>query len=245
MLPKRPRRPLRLCILAAVCAPLLAGCANGDFGEVQPYLVTDSVHDWVGRDTVPKPSAFPYTDDERTLRDQAYPLIEPPFDRQRWFSIAGEYGLIRPSLRGDRVAYANHLMGLYVKSPSSRYATLIDDIRNDSTRIPPFFETAGRVADMDGKRAKGLNYVTPVEGEGKHAFRRINENSNVIACVRESMALRADAYRFALERLVVEVPSPQAVEAERALRVLQSQVGHYRRNFAPTWQRPPSLASKN
>ena len=36
---------------------------------------------------------FPLTDEERQLRDLAYPLIEPPYDRQRWYSVLGEYGV--------------------------------------------------------------------------------------------------------------------------------------------------------
>jgi hypothetical protein len=51
------------------------------------------------------------------------------------------------------------------------------------------------------------------------------------------------SYRFALERLVVATPSQQAVEAERALNQLQSQVARYRGRTAPTWQREQSLAS--
>ena len=55
--------------LAAILS--LAGCGtpNGDFGEVQPYLVSDGIHDWVG----PKFSNFEPTDDERALRDLGYP----------------------------------------------------------------------------------------------------------------------------------------------------------------------------
>jgi hypothetical protein len=77
---------------------LLGGCANGDFGEVRPFLVTDGIHDWVGPSAIAgtkaSPSSFELTDDERELRDLAYPLIEPPYDRQKWYSVAGEYGLI-------------------------------------------------------------------------------------------------------------------------------------------------------
>jgi hypothetical protein len=243
-MPRTPRRLFRSYALL-LSALMLAGCANGDFGEVHDYLVADGIHDWVGRDTVPKPSTFEYTDDERALRDHAYPLIEPPYDRQRWYSIAGEYGLIRPSLRGDRVAYVNHLMSANHRSPSSRYAQLIDDIRNDSTRITPFFEVAGRVVDMDHKRRKSLPHVTPVAHETKNALRRIKENAHVVHIVRISLGQRAAAYRFALERLVIAVPSPQAVEAERSLRSLEAQVAHFQRDLAPTWRRQPSLASTN
>ena len=91
---------------------LLAGCANSDFGEVNQTLVTDDIHDWLGRNAPPanaEPSNFEYTDDERALRDNAYPLIEPPYDRQQWYSVAGEYGLDQfnhggpPQLLFDRI----------------------------------------------------------------------------------------------------------------------------------------------
>ena len=42
-------------------------------------LVTDGIHDWIGRYRSAKPvppSKFEYTDDEHALRDNAYPLIE-------------------------------------------------------------------------------------------------------------------------------------------------------------------------
>ena len=76
---------------------MLGGCANSDFGEVNQTLVTNGIHDWIGRGAPPpkaEPSKFEYTDDERALRDNAYPLIEPPYDRQQWYSVAGEYGMI-------------------------------------------------------------------------------------------------------------------------------------------------------
>ena len=145
-------------VLVFASLGLLSACANSDFGEVNPVLVTDGIHDWIGRDRsanpVP-PSKFEYTDDERALRDNAYPLIEPPFDRQQWYSVAGEYGLIRFNI-ADYRKYYDRLVSDWHRSPSSRYAKLIDDIRNDTTRLSQFFETAGRVMDIDQKRQKSL-----------------------------------------------------------------------------------------
>ena len=47
------------------------------------------------------------TDEERTLRDLAYPLIEPPYDRNKWYSVLGELGIgSRPWPYPDRSAYA-------------------------------------------------------------------------------------------------------------------------------------------
>ena len=227
---------------------LLAGCStNGDFGEVRPSLVRDDIHDWVGPVAMAgrpgAPSTFDLTDDERLLRDLAYPLIEPPQDRQKWYSAATEYGILRYEHVGaiSRTAYADALFA--DRSPSARYERLTDDIRNDTTRLPQFFETAGRVADIDGKRRKSLPYIRALsDDERVNALRRIEENARIVGLVRASLNGRASAYRFALERLVVATPSPRAVAAERALNQLQAQIARYRTNLPPTWKREPSLA---
>ncbi|HZP70883.1 MAG TPA: hypothetical protein VFB29_13135 [Pseudolabrys sp.] len=244
-----PARPnvWRQAVALAVCA-FLAACANYDFGEVHPVLVTDGIHDWVGRESggqnpVPA-SRFEYTDDERALRDLAYPLIEPPYDRQQWYSVAGEYGLYR-SNSADHQRYYDQLQSRWHRSPTSRYSQLIDDIRNDITRMSQFFETAGRVIDIDNKRRTSLSFISNIgKQERVDALRRIRENAHVVAIVRQSLSDRIASYRFALERLVIATPSSQAVEAERAINLLQSQVARYR-NLPPTWVREPSLASTN
>jgi hypothetical protein len=44
---------------------VIPGCANSDFGRVNQTLVTDGIHDWIGRDACPaksKPSTFEYVD---------------------------------------------------------------------------------------------------------------------------------------------------------------------------------------
>jgi hypothetical protein len=236
-----------VCVLAALT--LLAGCARGEFGEIYSGWVTDGIHDWVGRDSNTKPpippSAFEYTDDERALRDLAYPLIEPPYDRQKWYSVAGEYGLIRYNI-ADYQKYYDRLMSTYQRSSAGRYAQLIDDIRNDATRLAQFFETAGRVLDIDQKRQKSLQYVSALnKAERQNALRRVRENAHVVDIVRHSLADRAAAYHFALERLVITIPSTQAVESERLLTGLDYQIARYDTLLPPTWQREPSLAKSN
>jgi hypothetical protein len=140
-------------VFAFAALSLLGGCGtpNGDFGEVQPYLVSDGIHDWVGPyATGSVASKFDLTDDERALRDLSYPLIEASYERQRWYSVVAEYGLVKPDRHTvDRTSYSKCLMASEFRSPSARYSQLDDDIRNDLTRMPQFFETAGRVLDMD------------------------------------------------------------------------------------------------
>jgi hypothetical protein len=106
--------------LALAGAALLAGCASGDFGRVKSSFVTDDMHAWVGTETAQLRggpiSRYPLTDDERALRDLAYPLIEPPYDRNRWFSVLAEYGVARFFHHDwwayDRRAYSVRLMDM-------------------------------------------------------------------------------------------------------------------------------------
>jgi hypothetical protein len=230
---------------AFCCVSFLAGCSTqGDFGEVKPSLVRDDIHDWLPADApdrAARPSRLPLTDDERQLRDLAYPLIEAPYHRQRAASVLREYGIIPPENASgfDPTAYADHLLRSTYHSPSALYSRLIDDIRNDTTRMPQFFETAARVVDIDRRRNKSFAYVSADGGEHDQAVRRMNDNANIISWVKLSLAQRASSYKFALERLVITVPSHDAVEVERALRQMKTQMAYYR-SSAPTGRRDPN-----
>jgi hypothetical protein len=197
--------------------------------------VRDDVHDWVGPAAAGSPSLFQPTDDERQLRDLAYPLVEPPYDRQRWYSVLGEHGYRDEIGRSyDRTAYAAWLMSSQYRSASTRYAQLIEDIRNDVTRLPAFFEAAARVLDMDAKRRESFRYIREIsKDERVNAERRMAENAAIVAMVRASLDRRAAAYKFALERLVIVTPSPQAVDAERELRRFKAGIALYQK-WAPT-----------
>ncbi len=250
-LPKPRGRNLRRHILVLIALTLLAGCSTkGDFGEVHPSLVHDDIHDWLGRDGFARPLSFftdsYLTDDERQLRDLAYPLLEAPYDRQKWYSVAGEYGLTGVDHRAgfDRTTYASRLISKYFRSASTRYARLIEDVRDDITRLPQFFETASRVLDIDQKRRKSLAYVSELSKDEKHsALARIRENASIVSSVQISLDQRVSAYRFALERLVILTPTTQAVEAERLIDQLQAQIANYRAYPPPSWARERSLAT--
>lgn len=227
----------------AVCIPLI-GCLNGDFGRVRPSLITDDIHSWIGAKAALNegvvPSEFQLTDDERLLRDLAYPLIAPPYDRARWDQVVDQYGLtgrLDPNLAPDIPNYTSALMGEYRRSPLSLYATLKDDIRNDVERIPAFEDVARRVSDMDIKRRKSLAYVTELTPyEVDNAMRRVEENRQVVIWVHRCLIERAVAYRFALERLVISTPYNAAVEVERSLTLLKARLAQFR--IVP----PPAVA---
>lgn len=235
----------RRCLAVMAALALLAGCtANRDFGEVRPMLVRDDIHDWLGPSAAaPSPaSSFELTDEERELRDLAFPLIEPPYERQKPYAVALEYGAAGTAGM-TRTSYADYLLSERFRSPSARYAQAIEDIRNDVTRLPGFFEIASRVLDIDQKRKKSLAFVHDLsEGERIEALRRTRENASLVSLVRARLGQRVAAYRFALERLVIMTPSPQAVEVEQALNQLQATIARYRVPQQP-WVREQSLVN--
>jgi hypothetical protein len=238
MQPPRPRIDCARGILGLVAmALLLGGCVtNGDFGRVRPEFVRDDMHDWVGHAAVAGagelPSAFPLTDDERTLRDLAYALIEPPYNRGRWDSVWREYGLGRPPAGAEepfkRTAYFTRLRDKYRRSEASAYAQIVTDANNDVERLPAYFTVVGRVLDMDRKRALSLAHVSTLgPTERTDAYRRNNENRAIVAWTCRAVKQRTISYRFALERLVIAVPSSGAAGAERAITRLHTQIGQY------------------
>jgi hypothetical protein len=229
------RPDIRRGLGALAGALLLSGCAlNGDFGRLRPELVTDDTHDWIGQDAVASigapASQYPLTDDERRLRDLAYPLIAPPYGRQNLDNAFREYGLpgwwTRKPKPFDLTAYWRRLAGFPRRSQASAYAQITTDAHNDADMIETFFDTARRVLDMDQRRAASLSQVTYLNQiEYANAINRNNENAAVIGWVCSTLGERAAAYHYALERLVIAVPALSAAEADRALSLLGMRIG--------------------
>ncbi|MFZ2066132.1 MAG: hypothetical protein WAV27_09140 [Xanthobacteraceae bacterium] len=172
------------------------------------------------------------TEDERALRDLAFPLIEPPYERQRWDAVIYEYGIDRLMRRDvwvfDRTAYYRHLLAKWDRSPSARYNQLSDDIRNDTVRIEPFFVVARRVADIDRRRLASMTAVADLSpAEHANAKARIAENGLVIAWVQHSLTERCASYRFALEHLAIAEPERQAGDVDLNLTQLQQRIANY------------------
>jgi hypothetical protein len=228
----RYRIAIAIPILAA--SAMLSGCGvNTDFGRVRPSMYNDDVHAWMGPVTTREQGdpvwRHGLTDEERRLRDLAYPLIDPPYDRNKWYSFLGELGLgSRTWPYPDRNEYASRLFTQPYRSQTARYNKLMEDIRADVIRLDPFFEVAYYVTDMDTKRAKALGFVSNLTNEELNNTKfRMAENRNIILWVRGSLEERVASYRIALERMVIAAPSPLAVEAERQLTLLQQRIGQY------------------
>lgn len=225
------RRPIRFSRML-LCIPII-GCLNTDFGRVRQSLVVDDIHAWMGPAVTNRygypASVFRLTEDERLLRDLAYPLIEPPYERQRWFSVLNEYGLttiFQPDWwLYNEMAYTQELLGSATRTTDALYGRLIDDVSNDVVRIGPFLEVARRVQDMDAKRKVSLDHVTDLAPpEHANAVARMNENALIVRWVHQSLNERAISYRLALERLVISAPSRQAADVERQLSLMRMRI---------------------
>ena len=222
----RTLRPSLSAAVLIVTAALLGGCSGGDFGRAREDVRNDDMHRWLGIEATGsvgmKASQFQLTDVERQLRDQAYPLIEPPHSRPAWKAVFGEYQTLpspwRQKVVFDRTAYGRQLIDEPHRSHASRYSLLIDDVRDDITRFEPFFATAGRVFDLDRKRNASLAHVTQLSPrERADATARIQENALIVQWVQQCIERRVSSYRWALERMVIHAPDNVASEADRMI----------------------------
>jgi len=236
--PIRTRRPSRrsspaLALLLASAA--LGGCSGGDFGRTRQDFLNDDMHRWIGGEVTSsvglRASQFQLTDNERQLRDLAYPLIEPPHSRPAWRSVFGDYAALpspwRQQVVFDRTAYGRSLIDEPHRSHSSRYAQLMEDVRDDITRFEPFFAAAVRVIDLDKKRDASLAHISELSPrERADAVARMQENSLIVQWVQQCLERRISSYRWALERLVLQAPDNMAADADRLIGELAAQTAN-------------------
>ncbi len=214
----------------------LGGCSGGDFGRTRQDFVNDDMHRWMGGEATGsiglRASQFQLTDGERQLRDQAYPLIEPPHSRPAWKSVFGDYAVLPSPWRQkqppfDRTTYGRQLIDEPHRSHASRYSQMIDDVRDDITRFEPFYANAGRVLDMDRKRKASLAHVSELSPrERADAVARMEENTLIVQWVQQCLERRISSYRWALERLVIQAPDNMAAEVDRLINELAAQTAN-------------------
>ena len=124
----------------------------------------------------------------------------------------------------DRAAYGRQLIDEPHRSDASRYAQLIDDVRDDITRFDPFFNTARQVFDLDSKRNASLRFVSDLSPrERSDAVARMEENTLIVQWVQQCLEQRIASYRWALEHLVVQAPDNMAADADRLIKQLAAQ----------------------
>ncbi|MBR1087296.1 hypothetical protein JQ621_07360 [Bradyrhizobium manausense] len=239
----RQIRKLVTAILLTLTGASLAACSGGDFGRTRADMRSDDMHRWLGTEVTGslglKASQFQLTDEERQLRDLAYPMIEPPLSRPAWKSVFGDYRALpspwHQKVVFDRTMYGRTLIDEPHRSHSSRYAQLIEDVRNDITRFEPFFGCAIRVIDLDRKREASMARVSELSPREKaDAVARMQENALIVQWVQQSLEQRVSSYRWALERLVIQAPDSMAADADRLIGELAAQTAN-----PPVQSQPP------
>jgi hypothetical protein len=127
------------------------------------------------------------------------------------------------------------------RSHSSRYANLIDDVRDDISRFEPFFASAIKVLELDRKRNAGLARVSELSPrEHDDAIARMQENALIVQWVQQCLEQRVSSYRWALERLVIQAPDGMAADADRLIGELAAQTANPPVVTAPVIGRPLS-----
>jgi hypothetical protein len=214
--------------LCAACAPF-----TGDLGRPAPSIWNDTILPGIGHVSAlargEDVSAFRFTDDEEELRARAWRYVMPAHERS-WFhrevQELARTRIIPVSWQStEERDYFAALVGGTFRSEHSRYRRLCEDALADAALIKPFRAVAGRVASADVARMKTAALspaVTPPSPE--NAAARVAENEGMVAWVRERLRYRLASYRHALDNLVVEMPSREAVMAERCVMILESEM---------------------
>jgi hypothetical protein len=228
----QPVFPVMMLVLTSLA---LGGCSGGDFGRTREDFRNDDMHRWMGAEATgsigARPSQFQLTEPERQLRDLAYQFVEPPLSRPAWKSVFGDYKPIaapwQQRVLFDRTAYGRTLIDDPHRAVDSRYAQLIDDVRNDITRVEPFYATAANVFDLDRKRNASLAYVSGLTPrEHADAVARMQENALIVQWAQQCLEQRVSSYRWALERLVIQSPNDTAADADRLINALAAQIAN-------------------
>lgn len=224
--------PPRLRASAALLLGLLAASCTGDFGRPRPGIWNDTIAPqigfWSATARGEAASYFHMTDDEQQLRDRAWRFVMPGHERsyfQAEISNLAHTRILPVEAQSSQISdYFKALTSGSFASQASRYNRLSEDANADRLLIAPFRANATRVVSADRTRlkvAEGSPLVPPEKYDP--AFARVVENEGLILWVCERVQFRIASYRYALANLVVEMPSREAIRAERAIMALEAE----------------------
>ncbi len=158
-------RPLARALLVV---PLVAACAQqGDFGRPAPTAwnsLIDAAGTVAAHERGEPASQFPFTEDERALRDRAWRFLMPARESAACSTppstTSPAPGCPASWRLSDPAAYYEAITGVPFRSAISRYRRLSDDLVADGRLIPAFAETAARVvrADPDAAAEPALHH---------------------------------------------------------------------------------------
>ncbi|QEL23176.1 hypothetical protein FQV39_11775 [Bosea sp. F3-2] len=225
---------LTVAALALTSALALAACTatDGDLGRPRPTVWSQLIAPESGFLAAAArgeaASYFRLTDDEEQLRDRAWRFIMPGSPHsvfQGEISNLAHTRILPVAAQSTDVSdYFRGLTSMSFASQASRYNRLAEDANADRLLVGPFRANAMRVVTMDRVRMRTAE-ASPdvVPGKQEPAMARVIENEGLIYWVCERLDFRIRSYRYALTNLVVEMPSREAVRAERAIMALAAE----------------------
>ena len=225
------RGPAKL-LLALLAAASASACTatTGDLGRPRPtvwtQLIAPEAGFWSATFRGEHASYFRLTDDEEQMRDRAWRFVMPGHERsifQGEVSNLAHTRILPVAAQSNDVGdYFRALTSMSFASQASRYNRLAEDANADRLLIGPFRANAGRVVNMDRVRMRAAESSPDVSPDKQEpAMARVVENEGLIFWVCERIDFRIRSYRYALSNLVVEMPSREAVRAERAIMALE------------------------
>lgn len=225
----------RSSVIAALSGLLLAGCSTtGDLGRPRPNIFADQLApaagEWSARFRGEASSWFHFTDDEEQLRARAWRIVLPAHERSDFDREVSKLAHARilpvEAQSNDISAYHRALTSGSFASQASRYNRLSEDANGDRLLLAQFRANAMRVINADRARLRVLDASQQVPPEQRDpATQRVAENEGLMLWVCERARFRLKSYRFSLDNLVIEMPSREAVKAERAIMGLESELG--------------------
>lgn len=217
-----------LCLLTGACS------STGDLGRPRPdfwsQVVAPQAGFWSATSRGEAASYFRMTDDEEQLRDRAWRFVMPGRERDAFLRQVSDFihaRILPVSAQSSAISdYFRALTSGSYSSQASRYARLAEDANADRLLIGPFRANAMRVVAADRARLRTAE-SSPLVPPEQHdpAFARVVENEGLILWVCERINFRIQSYRYALANLVVEMPSQEAVRAERSIMALEAEAG--------------------
>ena len=214
---------------------LLAGCSTtGDLGRPRPNIIADkiapAIGDWSARFRGEASSWSHLTDDEEQLRARAWRLVLPAHERSHFDREVSKLAHARilpvEAQSNDVSAYYRALTSGSFASQASRYNRLGEDANGDRLLLGQFRANALRVINADRARLRVLDASQQVPPEQRDsAAQRVAENEGLMLWVCERARFRLKSYRYSLDNLVVEMPSREAIRAERAIMGMESEIG--------------------
>lgn len=221
--------------LALASGLALSACTatDGDLGRPRPtvwsQIVAPQKGFWAATARGEEASYFRLTDDEEQMRDRAWRFVMPGHERAVFQGELANlaHARILPAIAaaGDVSDYFNALTSTSFASQASRYNRLAEDANADRLLIGPFRANATRVVTMDRVRMRAAEASPDAAGKEEPALARVIENEGLILWVCERIEFRIRSYRYALTNLVVEMPSREAIRAERAIMALEAEAG--------------------